>query len=163
MPGWAKALIILVIVGMLLVVGVIAAGVYWVSRNKDALIARGKTQVTEGRNVGLTTDNQGCVDQSILRYKAEPGFTSVIAANLFLQTCLEASRPTPGFCDEVPREIEFMKSGEWRTAQCKRVDLPSQPYCQQLFAPVQRFCERPRVLPEPSNSNRTPSLMKMHL
>jgi hypothetical protein len=148
MPGWAKALIIVAILFVLLVVGVIAAGVYWWSHNKDALIARGKAQITEGRNTGLATDNQGCVDQSVLRYKAEPGFAGAIAASLFMQTCLEASRPTPGFCDEVPKQIEFMKSSQWRFEQCKRVGLSSDQYCQQLFAPVQRFCERP--FPKPS-------------
>ncbi|HEY2975059.1 MAG TPA: hypothetical protein VGJ48_21260 [Pyrinomonadaceae bacterium] len=148
MPGWAKALIIVCFVIVLLVVGVIAAGVYWWSHNKDALIARGKAQVTEGRNVGLTTDNQSCVDQSILRYKADPGFARTLAANLFLQSCLEASRPTPNFCDEVPKETDFIKSSQWRLAQCKRVDLSADQYCQQLFAPVQRFCQRP--FPKPS-------------
>ena len=151
MPGWAKALIIVAIVFVLLVAGVIAAGVYWWSHNKDALIARGKAQITEGRNTGLATDNQGCVDQSVLRYKAEPGFAGAIAASLFMQTCLEASRPTPGFCDEVPKQIEFMKSSQWRIEQCKRVGLSADQYCQQLFAPVQRFCEKPRAFPKPSN------------
>jgi len=150
MPGWAKALIIVGIAVVLLVVGVIAAGVFWWSHNKDALIARGKAQVTEGRNVGVTTNNQGCVDQSVLRYKADPGFAGTIAANLFMQTCLQASSPTPGFCDEVPREIEFIKSSQWRLEQCKRVDLSSDQYCQQLFAPVQQFCEKPGAFSEPS-------------
>lgn len=150
MPGWAKGLIIFAILFVLLVVGVIAAGVYWWSHNKDALIARGKAQITEGRNAGLATDNQGCVDQSILRYKAERGFAGALAANLFIQTCLEASRPTSGFCDDVPLETEFIKSNEWRVAQCKRVGLSSDQYCQQLFAPVQRFCEKPRAFPKPT-------------
>jgi hypothetical protein len=140
MPGWAKALIIVAVAGLLVVVGVIAFGVYWWSHNKDALLSRGKAQVTQGRGFGLSTDNQGCVDQSIVRYKAEPGFAATIAANLFMQSCLETSRPTPGFCDNVPKEIEFMKSGQWRAAQCKRVDLSADQYCQQLFSPVQRFC-----------------------
>lgn len=148
MPGWAKALIIVVIVlllGVLLVLGVIGAGVYWFSQNKDALIARGKAQIEEGRDAGRTTDNQGCVDKSVARYKAEPGFTSGIATSIFMQTCLQASSPTAGFCDEVPKETEFIKSGEWRVTQCQRVDLSSDQYCQQLFAPVQRFCEKPTL------------------
>jgi|SRR5882724_7557473 len=142
MPGWAKALIIVGIVVVLLVVLVIAGGIYWVSQNKDALIARGKAQIEEGRNAGLATDNQGCVDQSISRYKAEPGFTGTIAATVFMQTCLQVSKPTPRFCDEVPTETEFLKSGQWRLEQCKRVGLSSDQYCQQLFAPVQRFCDK---------------------
>lgn len=142
MPGWAKALIIVAVVIVLLVVGVIAAGVFWWSRNKDTLIARGKAVVTEGKDFGRKSDNQGCVDESISRYKKEPGFSSSISTSIFMQTCLQNSRPTPGFCDEVPRQTEFMKSAQWRVDQCRLVDLSTDRYCQQLFSPVQKFCER---------------------
>jgi len=141
MPGWAKALIIIAVVMVLLVVGVVAAGVFWWSRYKDALIARGKEVVAEGKDFGHKSDNQGCVDESISRYKKEPGFSSSIATSIFMQTCLQNSRPTPGFCDEVPKETEFMKSARWRVDQCQRVDLSRDNYCQQLFSPVQKFCE----------------------
>jgi hypothetical protein len=153
MPGWAKALIIVGVLIVLLVVGVIAAGVFWWSRNKDALIARGKAQMTEGRTAGLSTDNRGCVDKSVARYKADPGFAGTIAANLFMQSCLEASQATPGFCDGVPRVIEIMKSSQWSLEQCRLVDLSRDQYCPQLFGPVQQFCEKPRPSSEPSTSN----------
>ncbi len=52
MPGWAKALIIVAVVLVLLVVGVIAAGIFLWSRNKDTLIARAKAVVTEGTDAG---------------------------------------------------------------------------------------------------------------
>ena len=61
MPGWLKALLVVIIVIIVLVVGVVIAGVYWISRNKDAWIARGKEVMTEGREFGRDTDNQGCV------------------------------------------------------------------------------------------------------
>jgi hypothetical protein len=142
MPGWAKALIVVAVVIMLLVIGVVAAGVFWWSRNKDALVARGKAVVAEGKDFGRKSDNQGCVDESISRYKKEPGFSGSISTSIFMQTCLQSSRPTPGFCDEVPKQTEFMKSAQWRGDQCRRVDLSTDNYCQQLFSPVQQFCER---------------------
>ena len=142
MPTWAKALIVIVVLGVVLVAGVIAVGVYWFSQNKDALLAKGKAQFEEGRAAGRATDNQGCVDQSVRRYKTDPGFTSGIASGIFMQACLEVSSPTAGFCDDVPKETEFIRSGQWRVEQCQRVDLSSDQYCQQLFAPVQRFCEK---------------------
>jgi hypothetical protein len=151
MPGWAKVLIVIVIAGLLLVVGVIAAGAYWWSQNKDALIARGKAQMEEGRAAGRETDNQGCVDQSVRRYKAEPGLTNGIASSIFMQSCLDVSSTTAGFCDDVPKETEFIKSGQWRLAQCRRVDLASDQNCRQLFAPVQRFCERAGTRPAGEN------------
>ena len=142
MPGWLKALLAVVIIIVLLVVGVIVGGVVWWSRNKDKLLARGKEVMTEGRDFGRNTDNQGCVDESISRYKKEPGFTSAISTSIFTRACLDASRATPGFCSDVPKPTEFMKSAEWRAAQCRRVDLSKDSYCQQMFQPVQEFCQR---------------------
>jgi hypothetical protein len=58
-----------------------------------------------------------------------------------MRTCLDASRDTPGFCDEVPKSMEFMKSAEWRKKQCREAGLQSDSNCQNLFTPVQQFCE----------------------
>ena len=142
MPGWLKALLIVAVVIVVLVLGCIGAAVYYVSRNKDAWIAKGKAVASEGRDFGRNSDNQGCVDESISRYKKEPGFASSIETSVFMQTCLQNSRPTPGFCDEVPKQAEFMKTAQWRLEQCRRVDLSSDNYCQHLFTPVQQFCQR---------------------
>ena len=142
MPGWLKALLIVVAVIVVLVVGVIIAGVYWWSQNKDALIAKGKAVVAEGQEFGRHSDNQGCVDESISRYKKEPGLTGVISTNIFMQICLDSSRRTPGFCAEVPKQTEFTRTANWRMAQCRRVELESDHYCQQLFTPIQTFCDK---------------------
>jgi hypothetical protein len=115
MPGWLKALLIVAIVVVLIVGAVVVGGVVWWSRNKDRLIARGKEVVVEGQQFGRTTDNQGCVDESVTRYKKTPGITTVLSNSIFVRACLDASRPTAGFCDEVPQPTEFMKSG-----QCER-------------------------------------------
>ena len=154
MPGWLKALLIVLVIIVVLVVGAIVAGVYWLSSNKDALIARGKAVITEGRDFGRNTDNQGCVDESISRYKQDPGFSSTISNSIFMRACLDSSRPTPGFCKEVPTPTEFIKSAHWRVSQCRRVDLASDSNCQNLFQPVQQFCEeRDRKSSEGSNTN----------
>jgi hypothetical protein len=144
MPGWAKALIIAGVLIVLVVAGVILAGVWWWSNNKDALMAKGKELIEEGQEAGREADNQGCVDQAITRYKSEPGFTNAISSGIFMESCLRVSSPTPGFCDEIPRETEFIKAGQWQLAQCQRVGLSSDQYCRQLFQGVQRFCDKQR-------------------
>ena len=63
-------------------VGVVGAGVFWWMRNKDALMARAKEVVTEAKDFGRNSDNQGCVDESISRYKKEPGFSSAISNSI---------------------------------------------------------------------------------
>jgi len=140
MPGWLKALLIVAAVIVLLVLGTIGAGVYWWAKNKDALLARGKEVMTEGRDFGRQSDNQGCVDESIVRYKKEQGFLSAVSATRFMRGCFESSRPTPGFCDNVPLG-DMMKMAEWRDAQCRRYDLANDRNCKsQLFTPVAMFC-----------------------
>jgi hypothetical protein len=142
MPGWAKTVMIVALVLVLLVVGAIAGGVYLFMRSKDALIARSKAITTEGTDFGHQTDNQGCVNESVSRYKKEPGFTSSISTSIFLTACLDASRPTRNFCAEVPSRLNYSKSPEWRIEQCRHFDLSSDKYCPEFFGPVQQFCER---------------------
>jgi hypothetical protein len=141
MPGWLKALLAVALIIVVLVIGVIVAGVVWWGRNKGKLIGRAKEVMTEGRDFGRNTDNQGCVDESVSRYKKEPGFTTVISNSIFTRACLEASRPTPGFCDEVPKQTEFVRTAQWRIEQCRKVDLSKDTNCQNLFTPVQQFCD----------------------
>jgi hypothetical protein len=62
-----------------------------------------------------------------------------------MRACLEASRPTPGFCDDVPRQTEFMKAITWQQRQCQRYGLPPEKQCSQLFGQVQQFCELRRT------------------
>ncbi len=152
MPGWLKALLIVAIVVVLLIVGVVGAGVFWWMRNKDALMSRAKEVVTEGKDFGSHSDNQGCVDETLNRYKKEPGFGSAISTSIFMRTCLDASKPTPGFCNDVPGKTEFMKSAKWRADQCRKAGLAGDNYCQQIFQPIQEFCGKgPRRSPD-SNS-----------
>ena len=143
MPGWLKVLLIILLVGILLVVGVIAAGGIWFYRNKDALKAKLDTVTTEARDFGKNTDNQGCVTESISRYKAEPGITSAMSNAIFVRVCLDNSRATPGFCECVPKQREFMKAAQWKKDQCRQAGLESDSYCESLFTPVQQFCEKP--------------------
>jgi hypothetical protein len=142
MPGWLKVLLIVLLVGILLVVGVIAAGGFWLYRNKDALVAKTKAIAEEGRNFGENSDNQGCVNETISRYKADPGFMSAMSNAIFVRICLDSSRATPGFCDAVPKQTEFRRTAQWRKEQCRRVGLERDSYCPSLFTPVQQFCEK---------------------
>jgi hypothetical protein len=139
MPGWLKAVLIVAVVVILLVVGVVGAGVFWLMRNKDGLRSRARAIVAEGKAFGKTTDNQGCVDEAVKRYKRDPGLLSAIANQGFLDGCLKVSQPTIGFCENIPLG-DFAKMGKWRESQCKRYDLQSGRDCQALVMPVTMFC-----------------------
>ena len=150
MPGWVKALLIVAIVIVLLVLGCIGVGIYFWEKNKGALFASAE----EGKTFGKTTDNKGCVDEAIARYKKDPGLGTLMTDSIFETSCLQTSRATPGFCEAVPKQLEISKSAEWRIEQCRAINLEKDSYCQQLFAPVQQFCEhKPVKSSENTNTN----------
>lgn len=154
MPGWLKVLLIVLVTCFVLAIGVVVIAGVLIYRNKDAITARSKEMIEEGEAFGEKSDNQGCVDEAISRYKAAPGFSKAITTNVFISFCLKKSRPTDGFCDNVPRQTDFMNSAEWRSGQCRRVGLGRDSYCPNLFAPIQQYCERgARRSPENTNSN----------
>jgi len=67
MPGWVKGLLIAFVIILVLGVAVVGIGVFYVMRNKDAWLAKGKEVAEQGKTFGNTTDNQGCVDESLGR------------------------------------------------------------------------------------------------
>ncbi len=142
MPTWLK---VLIVVGGILVLLVVAAavGLFYVARTYGpGIIEAGKHSMEEGREYGRRADNEGCLNEAVARQARADGFTAMIKINVFMRACLEASRPTPGFCDGVPGRTEIMKGARWQMDQCKRFGLKPESQCGQLFQQVQMYCER---------------------
>jgi hypothetical protein len=140
MPTWVKALLIIGICFVLLIVGVVGFGAYWLSKHKDELVKSAEDARADGAAFGQQTDNQGCLSEVLRRHKEHHGFSDAILNNLFLGGCLEASRPTSGFCDGVPKTSEMTESVRWRLRKCTEAGL-SDSYCGNLFGEVQKYCE----------------------
>ena len=142
MPTWMKVLLVVGVLLVVLIAGAVVAGYFVVRRYGPGLMEAGKQTYSEGVEYGRRTDNEGCLNEAAARQARVEGFTDMVRNGIFMQTCLEASRPTPGFCDGVPRRTEFMKSIGWQQQQCKRFGLKPEQQCGQLFQGVQRFCEK---------------------
>jgi len=145
MPTWLKVLLIIGGLIVLLIIVTVVAGVIVVRRYGPQLVEMGKQTVEEGVQYGRRTDNEGCLNEAVARHSRAEGFGDMVKNGIFLRTCLDASRPTPGFCDDVPRQIEFIKGAQWQLKQCKRYGLPPEKQCGQLFQQVQQFCEQPHA------------------
>lgn len=141
MPTWMKVLLVVGVLLVLLIVGAVVAAFFLVRTYGPGLVETTKQSMDEGREYGRLTDNEGCVNEAVARQSRAEGISDLFKTTLFLRPCLEASRPTPGFCDTVPRQTEFMKSIGWRQQQCQRYGLSEDKQCGQLFGQVQQFCE----------------------
>ena len=152
MPTWMKVLLIVGVLLVVLLVGGVVA-IYFLARAYGpGLVEAGKQTYGEGVEYGRRTDNEGCLNEAVARQARADGFADLIKNNVFMRACLEASRPTPGFCDGVPRQTEFMKAIGWQQQQCQRYGLSPEQQCSQLFSQVQQFCELHRQRGENANA-----------
>jgi hypothetical protein len=144
-----KVIITISICVILLIVGVVGAGIYWWTHEGHKMVEAAGKSMEEGKEAGRKTDNKGCVDQALALYKKDHSLGGVVTNNLFLAGCLDASSPTPGFCDDVPGQTEIMRSATWQIQKCKEAGVPPDPYYRQIFSGVQQYCDRARYKSKP--------------
>jgi hypothetical protein len=144
MPTWLKVLLIVGGIFVVLVVGVLAVTVIVARKYGPAIVKNIEQAGDEAKEYGRRTDNEGCLNEAVARHARAEGLGDIFKNTLFLRICLDSSRPTPGFCDNVPHQLEFTRSVQWQLEQCKRYGLSPEKQCGQLFQQVQQFCESPR-------------------
>src|SRR5262245_12513037 len=127
---------IAIVIGLVLLVSVVTgARVYLAVRHLDEY-------TDAGDRFGRGKDNAACLQEALSRFKRDDSVGGALAARTFLESCLAASRPTRGFCDDAPREAEIMNMVTWIRNQCSQAGLPSDGNCQKFFSRVQEYCER---------------------
>jgi hypothetical protein len=145
MPTWLKVLLIVGGIFVVLVVGVLVVTVIVARKYGPAIVKNIEQAGEEAKEYGRRTDNEGCVNEAVARHARSEGLSDIFKNTIFLRICLDASRPTPGFCDTVPHQLEFSRSAQWQLEQCRRYGLSPEKQCGQLFQQVQQFCDSPRA------------------
>ena len=149
MSRTAKVIIVVGVTLVLLISAGVAIGVYWLSHRGREFIESTKKGVEQGIEFGQKTDERGCLTEAISRYKRNRGFSSAMTTAIFLRGCLDTSRPTPGFCDQVPGPTEIFKGAQWQMKQCEDAGITDS-YCGQIFAQVQQYCREKQFKPKAS-------------
>ena len=109
----------------------------------------GKRQAEQGYGFGRDTDESGCLEEAIRRYKGNRGFSGSMATAMFVQGCWRTSRRTDGFCDRVPSPFDVLRSGRWQTEQARKAGL-SDPFGPSVFGQVEAYCDaKARQRPAP--------------
>jgi hypothetical protein len=137
------AKIVLGILGVFLLVGIGVAGlgVYWWSRHGRQLLVVATDQYDQGQAFGHESDEAGCLEQALRRYKDSGGTaTGSIGASVFARACWNASRPTPGFCDAVPKPLDLLHAARWQVEQSRKAGVDEQ-YGGQIFAAQRTYCD----------------------
>jgi hypothetical protein len=135
----AKIVVTIVVCLLLFVVGAVGLGVYLWSRHSGALLEAGRKQTDQGLVFGRQTDESGCLNEAIARYKGNRGLVGSMATGIFMQACWKTSRSTAGFCDHVPKPFDVLRAGRWQLEQAKRAGIPDQ-FGGQIFGQQQAYC-----------------------
>lgn len=123
-------------------VGVIVAMVYSVFVSSDFTEYRknvGPAQI-EGRNFGLTIDNNACIEEGLSRAKKmrSTDVLEVAVIEAFVEECLKASRPVNNFCESVPY---IWGVGDWRKEQCMNAGMDeTETACEGVFDRKRQYC-----------------------
>lgn len=117
---------------------VIVAGVamtIWVHNNSDEFESSGMSGVQEGARFGLRADEAGCLAEASRRAGESGGMAAAFAVGGFMRSCLEFSRPTDGFCADVPPPTALRRTIAWQRERCN-----GEQGCTGVIGGVQTYC-----------------------
>jgi hypothetical protein len=145
-----KMLIILGIgvLGFVVVIAVLVGLAFYVSSNLESdkdFQRESQAKEVEGRELGKTTDQQGCMREGLTRAKTMSTFEFKRGQinSAFVRACLESSRPAPGFCEGIPQRSLTAPSADydWITEQCDKIGLDHvKTGCIAVFQTRIQFC-----------------------
>ena len=135
------AVLICVILGIAAAIG---GSVWWWKSHADEIMGAMDVAVKAGQKEGADLDEAGCVAAAATRNR-EPANQGLIASTrngISLSACLHVSRPTAGFCTDVPSARNPFDAAAWAQQSCSKLGL-SDPYCQSLMQQVTTYCGSP--------------------
>ena len=130
---------VLFVVGIILVLGI--AGYFYHSFSKANDTAR-----VQGEEYGRSTDQKGCVDESVRHFgafKENNIFIRVEQMHIskFTRGCLKTSKPTEDFCRDAPQPSKYKLPLEWELKKCGDANLDINGPCHSIFTAVIDKCD----------------------
>ena len=127
---------------VLFVVAVVFGGM-WLNRNGDEFAAGAR----EGARFGMVRDEAACFDESKRRAAETATVADAFRVGPFLRGCLEYSKPTAGFCDDVPPPTAFGRTAAWQQQRCGEDG-----HCKNVLRVVQTYCTEGRIKRQPADT-----------
>jgi hypothetical protein len=140
MQTWLKIVLVIVAVGVVVVVGIVAAGYLWWRSNAEEMRERAEVVKVEGREYGSSSTPTGCLDEALLRLDGDSGIMHEAMTRAFFSSCLGAAPEDPAFCRGVPPPTEIMATVNWSLSTCAGLRRPQDQSCARLVREIQEHC-----------------------
>jgi hypothetical protein len=118
------------VLGVLFVAAVVVAGL-WFKRNEGVLAGGAQ----EGARFGLVRDENACFQEAQRRAAEATTVAATVGVGPFMRSCLEYSKPTQGFCGNVPPPTSIGRTAAWQSQRCG-----DNVYCKSVIQVVQTYC-----------------------
>lgn len=137
--------------GVLLLLGigaVVAMGIWW-KRNEGDITAEAVVAAREGARFGIANDEAACFEEAKQRAGGSVSVAGAFSVGAYMRSCLEFSRQTPAFCDDVPPQGSLRRTMEWQSARCG-----DDAECRNVAQVVQQYCVGGRIKRPPADTMR---------
>jgi hypothetical protein len=142
MPTWAKVLLTLLFVGIVVAGVAVFFGIRWARREFRQIRNDAPRMVAEAQDFGRGKEGEACVVESLKRLNQCDGFICEAKTKMFLANCLTTANITEDFCQGVPRHGEILKTAAWAQAECARRNASDGQRCARMITGIQDHCSR---------------------
>ncbi|MFN0107981.1 MAG: hypothetical protein ACKVZH_03935 [Blastocatellia bacterium] len=144
--GWKIGLSIAA--GLMLVLMLGAGGcIYYLSQ----LTGQVKEDQKAAERFGESADEAACLKETLSRSKDKSGISGIASNAVFLSACLQKSRPTAGFCADVPSSNDEETIKAWVKTRCQELGQ-SEFTCGSIYGAIASHCQNRGSDPEPEPS-----------
>lgn len=137
MPTWAKVLLAIfaILVVLFAVCGLIAFR--WVTKNKDQIVAARN----EGIEFGRGKDYVQCTDAAFARLGSS-SVSAQIQTRMYADGCYSSASKSEELCANIPPATEIMKAAKWNVEQCHKRGIANEQGCIQVMQALGEACRR---------------------
>lgn len=142
-----NAKIVLIVAGILTFISLVCVGGVFITGYFFVDNEGVDRAVKEGAEFGKTTDNAGCQAKIVPMIKSTPvtDLNGVLKVQYYFNACLEASRPTPNFCDGVADPYkDIFNDDKGKDAECEKLGMKDSLTCRQVIDEKLDFCAKKR-------------------
>jgi hypothetical protein len=136
--------IVLVLVGFVVIAAVVIGIVLPFTRTGRESNERTAAAEREGAQFGKTIEQKACINEGLTRGNklGALDLQAQLENEYFVDGCLKASQPTPGFCDGVPSGWKNVFA-DWDKKQCEHINM-SELICRPIYNRQIEFCDHAR-------------------
>lgn len=138
MPGWLKAILIIVGVCFVAAAAMVLVTIRYIRAHSGELMAEARAERDAGRRFGEGKPAEACIDAAMERVRQVDNLRANVRTRVFVDGCLNTANVSATFCAGVPNGIIDM--AKWTVIECGKRGLTGNQGCSQVLSAWSSYC-----------------------